>query len=84
VIVFYWHEPLPTEPEPAKGYEEANTEFSGGYGGMMGSGPPPGYPSGGYGSGPPPGYPGGGPTSSGPPSGGDSGGYGRRLPGIDD
>ncbi len=84
VIVFYWHEPLPTEPEPAKGYEEANTEFSGGYGGMMGSGPPPGYPSGGYGgSGPPPGYPSG-PASSGPPSGGDSGGYGRRLPGIDD
>jgi hypothetical protein len=49
VILFYWHEPLPTEPEPTKGYEEANAgdeegSFFGGGSGM--SGAPPGYPGG--------------------------------------
>jgi hypothetical protein len=77
VIVFYWHEPLPTEPDPKGGYEEANQgDLAGGM--MGGSGPPPGYP--GYPAGPS-GPPAGGPASSG--GGGDSG-WGRRLPGIDD
>jgi hypothetical protein len=47
VIVFYWHEPLPTEPEPKEGYLEANTggggdgTDSGGTGGGAPAGPPP-------------------------------------------
>jgi hypothetical protein len=50
VIVLYWHEPLPTEPDPKGGFEEANQDF-GGYPGAPGGGYP-GYPSGGGDAGP--------------------------------